>query len=776
MWSLVRSELRDIRRNSLSASLVSVSLCIGVMSVLVTHELSVSILDRFASTGVQGSYDHVVQLRTRSEDEYFDVRRRWRSGELSAVSHIVPVIEGLIRIDGKAVNVLGYDPITTLPTRNDFTRGMQADTRFLVEDSVIVFGTNLQPNDRIRGAAVIRREDAGRPQLIADLPTAQRMLGREGEVDRLWLRSYRNAKPWWDLVVPGLLTATERDAANVSLAGYEVLPFSAWNPSEQLGDAIVFNLGMLSLLTLLVAGFIVFQAIQSNVRNRQIQERLLDSLGLSESQQRLLILFQCAVFGLVGCALGIVAGLAALSYVNGTSPIETWTALNDIAIGKALVLGLVTALLVGAFAQRGVAKRRNHVWWIGTLVALMGVGYGLWEESGLLGASLLSVCFCLLSIFCVVPLAIKTGGFVMSRLRTKSITLKMDLRNALMTANDIRLAINALSIAVATAIGIGLMLVSFKSEFTALLDQRLVNDLHLSDATESQVAELASLANIDSVRTYRRGVAQIEGIPVQIVATNLDSFERTRYGYADDSAVGIFVNEITARTYGFQIGDVVSIDIAHEPSRRVPILHIFKDYGEIRSRAIVSTELVRLEDLVADRFSIDTSQPDLVRAIIDSRYPSVSVLNSEEIRSAAVQIFNASFATAQVMVNVAIVVAVIGMACALIGMQAKRLKEMRLLTMMGTSRARLALSALVQNALTGLFAVVVALPLSYALAWNLCYHVNPRAYGWSFDLVFAWEPILLPALLGILAAMLAGLEPMRQALSKLVTQPVSNVR
>ena len=165
-----------------------------------------------------------------------------------------------------------------------------------------------------------------------------------------------------------------------------------------------------------------------------------------------------------------------------------------------------------------------------------------------------------------------------------------------------------------------------------------------------------------------------------------------------------------------------------------------------------------------------------MRAIIDSRYPSVSVLNSEEIRSAAVQIFNASFAPAQVMVNVAIIVAVIGMACALIGMQAKRLKEMRLLTMMGTSRARLALSALVQNALTGLFAVVVALPLSYALAWNLCYHVNPRAYGWSFDLVFAWEPILLPALLGILAAMLAGLEPMRQALSKLVTQPVSNVR
>ena len=188
------------------------------------------------------------------------------------------------------------------------------------------------------------------------------------------------------------------------------------------------------------------------------------------------------------------------------------------------------------------------------------------------------------------------------------------------------------------------------------------------------------------------------------------------------------------------------------------------------------SELVQLEHLVADRFSIDTSQPDLVRSIIDSRYPNVTVQDSEEIRSAAIQVFNASFATARIMVNIAIFVAVIGMACALIGIQAKRLKEMRLLTMMGTSRGSLALNALLQNAMIGVFAIVIALPLSFALAWNLCYHVNPRAYGWSFDLALTWEPILLPVALGVFAAMLAGLEPTRQALGKLVTQPVSNVR
>lgn len=776
MWTLVKSELRDLRRNLLSSALVTVSLCIGIMSVLVTHELSVSILDRLSNAGVQGSYDQVIQLETGTEEEYFQVRRRWRAGEMPTVSHIVPVIEGVARIDRRVFNVLGYDPIAAMPTLSDATSGMQTDSRFLTENSVIAMGTELEPNDRILDAIVVSSEEGRRRQLIADLPTAQNLLGRNGEVDTLWLRTERSASPWWNLVVPGLLTAAKSEAPAVQLPGYEVLPFSSWNPSEQLGDAIVFNLGMLSLLTLLVAGFIVFQATQSNLRNRETQERLLDALGVSRTQQRLLILLQCSWVGLAGCVLGILAGLMLLSYLNGTTPLETWRAIDHVALWKAGALGMATSLLVGALAQRRAAKRTNHAWWIGAVMALAGISYGFWEGSGLLGASLLSVCFCLLSIFCVVPLSIKVGVYGLERIPSKSINLRMDLRNALLTASDIRLAINALSIAVATAIGIGLMLVSFRSEFTALLDQRLVNDLHLSDSTEADIEELESLANIDLVRTYRRGKALLNGNPVQLVATPLDEFEQKRYGYVGDAAQGIFINEIAARTYGLQAGEFVSIDIAIDRGSAIPILHIFKDYGEIRSRAIVSSELVQLERLVADRFSIDTTQPDLVRSIIDSKYPNVSVLDSDEIRNAAIQVFDASFATAQLMVNIAIFVAVIGMACALIGMQAKRLKEMRLLTMMGTSRTTLAMSALRQNALIGLFAVVVALPLSFALAWNLCYHVNPRAYGWSFDLMFAWNPILLPALLGVLAATLAGLEPMRQALGKLISQPVSNVR
>ena len=773
---LLKSELRDIRRNSLNAIFVTISLSVGVMSVLVTHQLSLTIIDRLGDSGLDDSYDYVLYLAQQTEDEYFDVRQRWRSGEISGVTHVVPVLEGVLDVDGKVFNVLGYDPIATLPSSGSSDGPLQADLRFLTEDSVIAIGTELREGDQIKDARVVGVAQGRTRQLIADIPTAQRLLDRRGQIDAVWLKTLQQAKPWWDRLVPGLMTATSTSAATLTFEEYEALPFEWWNPSEQLADAIVFNLGMLSLLTLLVAGFIVFQAMQSNIRNRESQVELFDVLGLSQTQQRALILLQCAFFGVVGCCFGVLVGVGLLAFLNDAPLLETWETLDTIGLWKAITLGMLAAAAVGIFVRKRSESTSPYVWTGATAITLCGIAYGFWDQSGLLGASLLSVCFCLLSIFCVTPFAIKCGVVFLRRIRTSSMLQRMNLRNALDTAKDIRLAINALSIAVATAIGIGLMLSSFRVEFTTLLDQRLINDLHLSDAVNFDAQTFALRDDVEAIRTYKRGPARINGIPVQLVATDMDAFERTRYGYEQIDLNGVFINEVAAAKHDFQVGDLISLDLANNLSQPLRILHVFKDHGEPNSRVIAPIELVQADRLVADRFSIDTSRPIDVRAALADQYPAIRVVDNDEIRQVAVQVFNASFATAQIMVNVAIFVAVIGMACALIGMQAKRLKEMRLLNMMGTSRMRLAWNAVVQNGLIGLFAVVVALPLSLAIAWNLCYFVNPRAYGWSFDLALSWQPILMPASLGVIAAICAGLEPMRRALSKVISQPFSNAR
>lgn len=768
--------MRDIRRNILNATLVTLSLGIGVMSVMVTHQLSVVIVERFSNVGVQGSYQQIIELKTRTESEYFELRKRWRQGELKNVSHMVPVIQGVMEVEGKIYDVLGFDPVAALPGNGTMQVGSPLNLDFFTKQAVLTSDTRLKDAPSLEDNVVIVDDSSAARQLLADLPTAQDLLNRANAVDAVWLRTTGTAQPIADRLWPGLMAAAQAPQQLIEAAGYQAIPFDWWNPSSQLGDAIVFNLGMLSLLTMLVAGFIVFQAIQSNLRHRDEQIRLLDTLGVSASDQRSLWILRCSIFGFSGCALGILMGFSILAILSDESLLETWETLNSIAIAKALTLGFGTALAVGVFTQNQRSRPSNRlVAWIATILALLGVAYGIWQGSGLLGASLLSVCFCVLSVFCIVPQAQLLIEKTIRRQQPRSFIMRMNLRNALRTATDIRLAINALAIAVATAIGIGLMLASFRAEFSALLDQRLSSDLHLADATTLDVIDLAAWDGVQSIRTYRRGKANINGVPVDLVAANLDEAESERYGYSLEVEQGIFVNELAARRHGWQTSQWISLQIGTHKPIELPILHVFKDYGEPANRVIVPNQLVGSITLIADRYSINTTQPSQTRAALTARYPNIRVTNSAEIRALAMQVFDASFATAQIMVYIAIFVAVIGMACALIGVQTQRVKEMRLLTMVGTSKPELIKSALIQNAFIGLFAVVVALPLSFAIAWNLCYLVNPRAYGWSFDLDLSLQPILLPCLLGIVAAILSGLEPLRRSLAKSITQPLSDV-
>ena len=83
----------------------------------------------------------------------------------------------------------------------------------------------------------------------------------------------------------------------------------------------------------------------------------------------------------------------------------------------------------------------------------------------------------------------------------------------------------------------------------------------------------------------------------------------------------------------------------------------------------------------------------------------------------------------------------------------------RLLHAQGLSSAELRRISLARAGVVGGTAMALALPLGIAMAWTLCYVVNPRSFGWTVALhlpTFGW---LLPLVLGLVAALLAGALP-----------------
>ena len=67
--------------------------------------------------------------------------------------------------------------------------------------------------------------------------------------------------------------------------------------------------------------------------------------------------------------------------------------------------------------------------------------------------------------------------------------------------------------------------------------------------------------------------------------------------------------------------------------------------------------------------------------------------------------------------------------------------------------------AVQQNLLIGTVAAAAAVPLGLVIAYVLCAEVNPRAFGWSISFGIDVAAVLTPTMLGVVAALLAGLVP-----------------
>ena len=109
----------------------------------------------------------------------------------------------------------------------------------------------------------------------------------------------------------------------------------------------------------------------------------------------------------------------------------------------------------------------------------------------------------------------------------------------LLAGPELRLGISALILAIATALGIGAMVDSFRAAFVELLDVRLVDDLVVELAPHSRCADSAALATLVApfvVNQLWRGSIDVSsaGVPARVEYASDD--EELRRRFAPNSA------------------------------------------------------------------------------------------------------------------------------------------------------------------------------------------------------------------------------------------------
>jgi putative ABC transport system permease protein len=141
----------------------------------------------------------------------------------------------------------------------------------------------------------------------------------------------------------------------------------------------------------------------------------------------------------------------------------------------------------------------------------------------------------------------------------------------------------------------------------------------------------------------------------------------------------------------------------------------------------------------------------------------VLLFSNRDLRTEAIRIFDRTFAITYALEAVAVIVAVMGIAGALLALVIDRRREIGLLRFLGAAAGQVRKQILVEAGLLGLLANFAGLVLGFALSLVLIYVINKQSFGWTIR--FHWPvAVLLGAISVVYAAtVLAGLYPAQVA-------------
>jgi len=802
-----------------------IGLTLGVASVVGVHLLSQRIELQISSNAQPvGEVDVYLQRRDLREHHYFELRRRWRAGELPAVKALFPLVDGRIRFQGKHYQVVGSDPLSLTrsgvfsaatdtepggPDRSGsaVSSSIGGDPSYLIGDSVLVPQDLLDahglvaaspesPAIRINERAVTMLGISGiRATIVADLPSAQRILDLDDRLSRVAIQLHAPShdrefgarlRRWASALFPGVLSAQRPRQLPGLEPAWQQVPVADATPALRLTRSILFNIAALSMLSLVVAWLLTYQVAQHAIERRQAMFARLHSLGVANRQLSRLTLLEGAVAGLVAVGFGLLLGRALANglfvAVLGSSPdpalpIDSWV------VGKALVSGLGVSVVSYAVALRLCFRREAEIARASARLALvkswhkftaglllLGFAWGaLHAGSGLTGA-FLTIVVSALAVVLFTPLlmswlwrsSLSTSGTLNSGANrgraAKPPSAVLPVRQ-LLVGRELRLGISALTLAIATALGISVMVDSFRAAFVELLDRRLVDDVALEIDAAGELERLEFVLAGQTTRALLRGNESVlcEGVRGTLEYANNDAELAHRFGATAGLASGdLLISESFAYFHSVERNSTVTVR-GNLGSQDFRVAGIFADFGEVLPRVVLRrADAAQVVD--ADRYTqalIQSSDPARLRTRLSAA--GIEFTDPRDTKTQALAIFEQTFGITRALTALALIVAVVAMANALSAQGLALAPSDNLLRVLGIASTAALLLRLRRASLAGLLAVGIALPLGLVMAWLLCNLVNPRAFGWQFPLQLTSSALLWPIAGGLVAVVISAL-------------------
>lgn len=758
-----------------------------------------------------------------------------------AIAVAAPVLEAVGELAGKPVRLLGIDPLAEarfgrLPGVGEVPGNAAApdgtalfgapDGALLTSERAAALGLVPGQSFELRVGArdfeltlagLLVGLQPGHPLadvVVMDVVLAGRLLGRRQHFSRI------------DLFVPEL-SALDGVAATLP-ADTKVRPVSVQrNTQREMTRAFELNLRMMSLLSLVVGMLLIYNTAYFSVSRRRETLATLRALGVSRNEVLCALLLEAWVLGLIGGFLGTLLGeqlgqgvlmlvtrtmqdLYFAAEVRGVVVGPGWAALG-LALGAgATVLGSAYPLLRASetlprltYARTGLPAPSVQAvrWcaWVGlALVALAVVlvtyrtgtappgliaGYaGL--AAGLAGCSLL------------VPWVASALLGVLHRLQvhTRSPVLVTALGGLERHLGQVIVTVVALMIALAAAVGVGVMVDSFRASVRGWLDAALPADFYVTTpgkaAPRIPASALAALQALPEVEAASAGLwttlEATEG-PVRVFALQPARLSEVAFPLIDSipgawsqflAGRGILISEPFAFKRALVPGSRLAVDAVGQ-TRLFTVLGVFRDYRTEHGFLLIHRSLFdRVWPRDAERrgftgVGLYLAQPadnaargrarERIAAVLTRLGLSVPLQSNDALRAYSLRVFERTFSVTDILRWITAAVAFFAVLGSTLALEISRVRERALLRALGFSRAQSGAVISLECLMQGLLAGVLSVPVGIALSWLLIEVINRRSFGWGMEIHFDTGTLALAVLSAAAASLLAGILPAYRA-------------
>lgn len=587
-----------------------------------------------------------------------------------------------------------------------------------------------------------------------------------------------------EILVVGELNQQQQSRIQAALpAGLALQSLNTGENAAQLTDSFHLNLLAMGLLMFVVCLFVVMNALQLLTHKRLDHFKIARQLGVSRPRLYHVLAVEILLLAAICAPAGAWLGWQ-LASLLATDVSLTLANLYDVRVGfnQGSMLNLMLSNFIACVIGGAVAlslplwhlnkhlantqlrpRGNNRIWLAGTALFLLLAAclelfsYGLISSFIILASILLAGCCLLIALL---PMLLKG---LAGQLSMRHAQLKWACANTNSLATNSKIAICAFFIALASNMGMNLMVDSFRQATQDWLQQRLVANYYLHTDEPQALGDFLATPATSHWQTLIRprhtdtASTTTDSKSFKLLSYPIDAVYQQSLAMASAQAdywqafvdgSGLLVNQQLAARLGLQLGDPLHYQNSRGQLFTQNLVGIYYDYGNPDAQALFPLAVKQALDLPApQRYALHMNKQQietLSTALAAVQVPA-HIISAEELLGTAMQAFDRTFVITAALNIITLLVAALSLASSVWLISQDNRPQTALLRSFGIQAKIIALIRLGQFGLLTLLSAIIAIPFGIGLSWLLINLINWQAFQWSYPLVI--NPLLLVQIL-----------------------------